>query len=51
MCAHASLNKDGSDLKGLWVERPLTQLPFGLQGAFLCMCDWEGLLTSGKRLM
>ena len=33
-CVHASLSQDGFYWKGIWVEHPLTILPFGLQGAF-----------------
>ena len=32
---HASLSQDGFYWKGIWVEHPLTWLPFGLQWAFL----------------
>ena len=31
---HASLSQDGFYWKGIWVEHPLTILPFGLQGSF-----------------
>ena len=51
MWAHASLSQDGFYRKGLWVEYPLISLPFNLQGALLCMCGWEGLLTSRMRNM
>ena len=37
--------------KGLWVEHPLTSLPFDLQGAFLCVCGHRGLLSSRMRNM
>ena len=49
MCAHASLSQDGFYRKGVWVAHPLAWLPFGLQGAFLCICGRGGLVTSGMR--
>ena len=51
MCAHAFLSQDGFYQRGLWVEHPLTSLPFDLQGAFLHVCDLGHLLTSGIRNM
>ena len=33
-CVFIHLSHDGFYCKGLWVEHPLTWLPFGLQGAF-----------------
>ena len=38
LCAHTPLSQDGSlTQRGLWIEHPLTLLPFGdRQGAFLC---------------
>ena len=51
MSAHASLSQDGSYHKGLWVDHPLTSLPFDLQGAFLCLCGRAGLLTWRMREM
>ena len=41
MCEHASLSQDGFYQKGVWVEPPLTRLPFGLQGAFSVRM-WSG---------
>ena len=32
---HTSLSQDGFYCKDLWVEHPLTSLPFDLRGAFL----------------
>ena len=49
MCTHASLSQDGFYRKGVWVAHPLAWLPFGLQGAFLCICGRGGLVTSGMR--
>ena len=49
--AHASLSQDGVYRKGLRVAYPLISLPFDLQGALLCMCCWEGPLTSRMRNM
>ena len=46
---YISRSSHGCYRKGLWVERPLTSLPFDLQGAFLCMCGHRGLLTSRMR--
>ena len=51
MRAHTTLSQDGFYHKGLWVDHPLTSLPFDLQGAFLCMCGWGGLLTWKMREM
>ena len=45
MYAHTTLSQHGFYWKGLWLERPLTSTPFGLQGAFLRMCGRQGLLT------
>ena len=41
MCSHTSLSQDGFYQKGVWVELPLTSLPFGLQGAFSAHV-WSG---------
>ena len=51
MCVHTSLSQDGFHRKGVWVEHPLASFPFGLQGAFLCMCGQGSLLTSRMRNM
>ena len=41
MYVQVSLSQDGSYQKDLWVEHPLTWLPFGLQEAF-SVCVWLG---------
>ena len=46
MCVHASFSQDGFYQKGERVEHP-----FDLQGTFVCMCGWGGLLTLITRNM
>lgn len=46
---HTSLSQDGFYHRGIWVEHPMTSLPFDLPGAFLSVCGQGGLLTSGVR--
>ena len=43
MYVHASLNQYGFYWEGVWVEHPLTWLPFGLQGVF-SVPVWSGSL-------
>ena len=52
MWVHASLRQDGFYRRGLWVVSiSWHHSPFDLQGAFLRMCSWGGLLTSRMRNM
>ena len=52
MCACTSLSQDGFYRRGLWVDLATWHhSPFDLQGGFLRMCSWGGLLTSGMRNM
>ena len=50
MCAHPFLSQDGFYQRGLWVEHPLTSLPFP-RSLSTRVCDWGHLLTSGIRNM
>ena len=40
MCAHIFVSQAGLYQRGIWVEHPLTSLPFGLQGAFSVHVWW-----------
>ena len=52
MYARTSLSQDGVYRRGLWVGLTTWRhSPFDLQGAFLHMCSWGGLLTLRMRNM
>ena len=45
MRMHVSVSQAGLYQRGIWVEHPLTSLPFGLQGAFSVHVWWGRALV------